>query len=124
MVDLALVLVGFWLLFTVVHAELRRREVELGRAKHRTRTEEARERARALEVELEGLAGPPPRDPLLAGLPADPTGAQIAEVVSPRPVDPGPRLLSEVEKAARERPDLAATAIRRMIATERECETV
>jgi len=123
MVDLALVLVGIWLLFSVVHAELRRREVELARAKRRSRNEEARARARALEVELEACAAAPvTEDPRLDALPANPSGAQVAEWVSPRPTEAGSRLLGEVKEAVRERPELAATAIRRMIAKEPEHE--
>ena len=80
MVDLALVLVGVWLLVSLVHAELRRREVELIRAKHRMRAESAQDRARAVEAELEGMvAAAPAADPLLAGPPGDPIDAMMGE---------------------------------------------
>ena len=130
MLDLALILVGLWLLFSIVHGEFRRREVELRRARQRRQLAVANARAAEIRAEIDAedageASAPPevdgPHDPL-ATLPADPTGAQIAEVVVPRPEEEGVELLGEVRQVVRENPDLAATAIQRLIAQDRERE--
>jgi len=132
MVDLALVLVGVWLLFTLLHTELRRREIELARAKLRARTDAVRQRARALEVELEGLAGPAQAsDPILVGYPAghpenlawspfaSSTAASLAEGVPPRPEQ---RLSGTPSEPEEEPPANAERAIERIPTADRAHE--
>lgn len=123
MVDLALVLIGVWLIFSFVHAELRRREAELGRAKKRERADRAEDRARAVEAELEGMAAPAPvSPPIVASLPAEPMGAPVAEGVSPPPAEPDPRSSPAPREVVRERPEIPADATLRARTEDREHE--
>ncbi len=126
-VDLALALVGLWLLFHVCHTELRRRESEIALENHRAQVDVARERARGLQQQLDerdsrGVAAREGRESesLLAGLSDDPSPAEIAAVVSPSPSPFGgpPQVLEDVRSVVRQRPELATQAMRRWMASD------
>lgn len=96
MIDIALGFVGLWLLFVVLHHELRRREFELAGVHHRERTREAERRARAFRLDLEGGRARSNRFPQSD---REPTPAEVATMVAPSPVD-GPSASSEPHPGA------------------------